>query len=75
MTNFTAPRHPSTVWMALWATEASRVNGLGTSREQRRRDVTGGLPQDDERVARQQLAVEDPSAVETGGLDVLDETH
>jgi len=45
---------------------------VGDSREQRQPGrVTGGLPQDDERVARQQLAVEDPGAVEAGGLGVL----
>jgi hypothetical protein len=49
---------------------------VGDSREQRQPGrVTGGLPQDDERVARQQLAVEDPGAVEAGGFDVLDEAH
>ena len=68
ITNFTRPGAiSSTVWMAPATTEASRVNGL----------VTAGTcdwrpAQDGKHVARQQLAVEDPGAVEAGGLDVLD---
>ena len=39
------------------------------------RGVGGGLPEDDEGVAAQHLAVEDAGAVEARRLDALDEPH
>ena len=48
-----------------------RVGDGGEERHAAR--VRGGLPQHDEGVAAQELAVEDAGAVEAGRLDVLDE--
>ena len=47
---------------------------VGHRRKQRQPRRAGGcLPERDERVAAQELTVEDPRAVEAGGLDVLDQ--